>query len=116
MITKNFQLNALANQFAAAVYDSVRQQNGGDWFAMSVGSSQIEVAITDGVKGIRKLVNSYLLTPLKDTSPQWESVAITLIKKCVNKRGLTAIGVEMWESMINDMGDSLDAGGFNEKH
>ena len=113
MITKNFQLNALANQFAAAVYDSVRQQNGGDWFTMTVGSTSIEVAITDGVKGIRELVNSYLLAPLKDDLPKWESMGITLIKKCVNKRGLTAIGVEMWQSMINDMGDSLNEGGFN---
>lgn len=116
MITKNFRLNALANQYAAAIYNNVRQQNGGEWFAMTVGSARIEVAITGGVKGIRDLVDSYMLKPLKESFPDWESVGITLITKCVNSLGLTAIGEEMWQSMINDMGDSLDAGGFNEKH
>lgn len=116
MITKNFQLNALANQYAAAVYDSVRQQNGGDWFPMTVGSTQIEVTITDGVKGIRGLMDSFILTPIKETYQQWENVGIALIQKCVNKRELTATGVEMWRSMINDISDSLSEGDFNEKH
>ncbi len=118
MITKNFQLNSLANQFAAAVYDSVRQQNGGDWFPMNVGSTRIEVAITDGVNGIRDLVDSWALEAMKNTfhAHEWESIGIQYLKRCIGADGLTDTGREAWASMINDMGDSLDAGGFNEKH
>ena len=31
LITKNFRLNGLANQYAAAVYARVQQNNGGDF-------------------------------------------------------------------------------------
>ena len=118
MITKNFQLNALANQFAAAVYDSVRQQNGGDWFPMNVGSTTIEVAITGGIKGIRDLVDSYALEAMRGSFPahQWESIGIQYLKRCVGADGLTDAGREAWANMIADMGETLDAGGFNEKH
>lgn len=114
MMTKNFRLNALANQFAAAVYDSVRQQSGGDWFPMTIGRARIEVAITDGVKGIRELVDSFALAPLKEDYPQWESMGIVLMTKCVTKHGLTEFGREFWGNMLADMAESLDAGGFNE--
>ena len=115
MITKNFQLNALANQFAAAVYDSVRQQNGGDWFAMTVGETRIEVVITDGGKGIRELVDSYALEAMRGHFPahQWESIGIKYLKRCIGADGLTDAGREAWASMVADMGDSLNAGGFN---
>lgn len=118
MITKNFQLNALANKFAAAVYDSVRQKNGGDWFPMNVGSKKIEVTITGGVKGIRELVDSYALKAMKDHfhAHEWERIGIQYMKRCVDADGLTVAGSEAWASMIADMGETLDAGGFNEKH
>lgn len=118
MITKNFQLNSLANQFAAAVYDSVRQQNGGGWFPMNVGGNRIEVAITDGVKSIRELVDSYALEVMRGNylPHQWESIGIQYLKRCVDADGLTDAGRQAWANMIADMGETLDAGGFNEKH
>lgn len=118
MITKNFQLNSLANQFAAAVYDSVRQQNGGDWFPMNVGNTRIEVAITGGIKGIRDLVDSWALEAMRGNFPshQWEGIGIQYLKRCIGADGLTVAGREAWASMIADMGETLDTGGFNEKH
>lgn len=43
IITKNFRLNALANQYSAAIYDHVKQQNGGDFFMVDV-PLRIEIA------------------------------------------------------------------------
>ncbi|PHM60951.1 hypothetical protein [Xenorhabdus ishibashii] len=58
MITKNFRLNALANTYAASIYHDVTTRNGGDHFTMQVGKTEINVAIVDGVKGIRELVDT----------------------------------------------------------
>nr|WP_282550845.1 MULTISPECIES: hypothetical protein [Providencia] len=113
MITKNFKVNSLANSYAAAIYHDVTIRNGGDWFPMNVGNKAIEVAIIDGVKGIRMLVDSYLLEALKQAYPTWEAVAISLIEQCVINGYITGYGREVWQSMINDMGDSLaDKGAF----
>ncbi|EMQ2848231.1 TPA: hypothetical protein ACWL8W_003197 [Proteus mirabilis] len=113
MITKNFKVNSLANSYAAAIYHDITTRNGGDWFSMKVGNKTIEVAIIDGVKGIRMLVDSYLLKALKGQYPTWEAVAISLIEQCVINGYVTGYGLEVWQSMINDMGDSLaDKGAF----
>lgn len=118
MITKNFRLNMLANQFSGAVYDSVRQQNGGDWFPINVGSKKIEATITGGVQSIRELVDSYALKAMKDNfnAHQWESIGIEYLERCVNADGLTDAGHQAWANMVADMGEMLTAGGFNEKH
>jgi len=47
--TKNFLLSALANQYAAAVYDLVKQQSGGDFFTLDTGKGSIKVEIMGGV-------------------------------------------------------------------
>ncbi|EPK8022435.1 hypothetical protein KKI84_003606 [Providencia rettgeri] len=113
MITKNFKVNSLANSYAAAIYHDVTTRNGGDWFPMNVGNKAIEVAIIDGVKGIRMLVDSYLLEALKQSAPMWETTAISLMGQCVINGYITGYGHEVWQSMINDMGDSLaDKGAF----
>ncbi len=113
LITKNFQLNALANEFSAAIYQEVTHQNGGDWFKMQAGKTEIHIAITDGVKGIRLLVDSYALEALAQSYPAWENVAIALMQSCVVNGYLTGHGREIWQSMINDMGDALaETGAF----
>ncbi|AYJ92017.1 hypothetical protein D9K64_01325 [Klebsiella pneumoniae] len=43
LITKNFRLNGLANQYAAAVYARVQQNNGGDFFEVQAGPQAIQV-------------------------------------------------------------------------
>ncbi|KLU13971.1 MULTISPECIES: prophage protein [Xenorhabdus] len=112
MITKNFRLNALANTYAAAIYHDVTTRNGGDHFTMQVGKTEINVAIVDGVKGIRELVDSYALEALQQNYPAWEVIAIHLMEKCVVNGYLTGYGREIWQSMINDMGDTLAAKGM----
>ncbi|MDE9528402.1 hypothetical protein KKJ20_22275, partial [Xenorhabdus bovienii] len=72
MITKNFRLNALANTYAAAIYHDVTTHNGGNHFTMQVGKTEINVAIVDGIKGIRELVDSYALEALQQNYPAWE--------------------------------------------
>ncbi|EMH1415425.1 hypothetical protein RGJ02_003253 [Morganella morganii] len=113
LITKNFRVNALANLFAGAVYHDVTTRNGGDWFPMNVGNKAIEVAITDGVKGIRMLVDSYLLEALQQQSRTWEPAAVRVLEQCTANGFITGFGREIWQSMINDMGDTLaDKGAF----
>ncbi|UIL52542.1 hypothetical protein LZU96_00815 [Pantoea agglomerans] len=107
ILTKNFRLNALANQFAAAMYNSVRQQNGGDWFPMTVNGHQIQVAIVDGMSGIRMLVDSYLLEPMKKAYPNWEQLASDLLILCLDGNEPSGYGQSIWQSMINDMSASL---------
>ncbi|MDC9606391.1 hypothetical protein [Xenorhabdus griffiniae] len=112
MITKNFRLNAFANTYAAAIYHDVTTRNGGDHFTMQVGKTEINVAIVDGIKGIRELVDSYALEALQQNYPAWEVIAINLMEKCVVNGCLTGYGREIWQSMINDMGDTLAAKGM----
>ncbi|WP_269933927.1 hypothetical protein [Serratia liquefaciens] len=105
--TKNFRLNALANQFSTAIFNLIRQQNGGDWFTVDADGTEIHVAVIGGVSGMRELVDASFLAALKDIAPQWESVAIKWLAQCVVDGELTERGVELWTSMRADMGDSV---------
>ncbi|PHI29491.1 hypothetical protein [Budvicia aquatica] len=105
VMTKNFRLNALANEFAAALYHDITQQNGGDWFYIS--DNRIKVEIIGGIKGVRDLVDAYALEALKENYPHWERIAINLMRACVAHGCLTDSGREIWASMINDMVSSV---------
>jgi hypothetical protein len=111
LTTKNFRLSALANEFSAAIYHDVTTRNGGEHFTIQAGKIEINVAIVDGVKGIRALVDSYALEALQQNYPTWEVIAVNLMEKCVTNGALTDYGREIWQSMINDMGDSLASKG-----
>ncbi|MFV9068695.1 hypothetical protein ABQ366_06880 [Serratia fonticola] len=108
MITKNFRLNALANQYAAAVYDRVKQQNGGDFFMIETGPQAIRVEIAGGIPGVRELVDSYYLEALQLNYRNWETVAMVLLTQCVDGPALTMAGLEVWESMVNDIGSTVE--------
>ncbi|MFM7947866.1 hypothetical protein [Hafnia paralvei] len=107
MITKNFKLNALANQFSTAVYDHVTTTNGGDNFMINAAGVMVRVDIIGGAKGVRDLIDGFVLEALKEAYPQWESIAIALLRKCVNSAGLTEHGREIWESVVGDMGATV---------
>lgn len=107
MITKNFKLNALANQFAAAVYERVTTVNDGDYFMIDAKGVMVRVDIIGGAKGVRDLVDGFVLEALKEAYPQWESIAIALLRKYVNSAGLTEHGREIWESVVGDMGATV---------
>lgn len=107
LMTKNFRLNALANRYSAAVYNHLTEQSGGDWFPMTVKGQRIEVAITGGPKGIRDLVDSYLLRATKVSYRQWERVATDVLTVCLDGDVLTEHGKSVWQSMVNDMSASL---------
>ncbi|EPC9791841.1 TPA: hypothetical protein MYL60_004763 [Klebsiella variicola subsp. variicola] len=111
MITKNFRLNALANQFSAAVYNHVAEANGGDWFEMMVNKKPIRVAIVGGYSGVRMLVDSYLLEALKGSYSQWEPLAIQLLTLYLDGDKPSELGFSIWQSMINDMADALENSG-----
>ncbi|EIA0306112.1 hypothetical protein K6068_002716 [Escherichia coli] len=111
MITKNFRLNALANQYAAALYDHIKTTSGGDYFMIDADGEPVRVEIAGGVNGVRDLVDGYALEALKEHYQQWESVGIGLLEKCVNAGGLTDTGREIWQSMTADMGATI--GGHN---
>lgn len=111
MITKNFRLNALANQYAAALYNHVTASSGGEYFMIDADGESARVEIAGGVKGVRDLIDGYALEALKEFYPQWESVGIELLSRCVTAGGLTDHGREIWQSMINDMGSTVAANG-----
>lgn len=110
IITKNFRLNALANQYSAAIYDHVKQQNGGNFFMVDAGEFALRIEIAGGVSGVRGLVDAYFLEALKLNYPQWEKVAIKLLTKCLDGNNLTQDGCEIWESMTSDMGSTVAGG------
>jgi hypothetical protein len=110
IITKNFQLNSLANQYAAALYNTVIQGNGECFYVMA-GGTQVRVNIVDGVAGMRMLVDGYALEPLRDSYRQWEPVAIALLGRCVAGGELTALGRDIWQSMVSDMGATVASNG-----
>lgn len=107
LITKNFRLNALANLFSTAIFDLIRQQNGGDWFTVNADGQDIHVEVIGGVRGIRELVDACFLEALKDIGPQWEGIAIKWLSQCVVGGELSERGIELWTSMRADMGDSV---------
>ena len=72
MITKNFRLNALANQYAAALYDHITATSGGAYFMVDAGGQSVRVDVTGGVKGVRDLIDGYALEPLRESFKQWE--------------------------------------------
>lgn len=115
MITKNFRLNALANQYAVALYVHITATSHGDYFMIDAGGEPVRVEIAGGVKGVRDLIDGYALEALKEFHPQWEGVAIELMSRCVTAGGLTQHGREIWQSMVNDMGATVAAnsGGMN---
>lgn len=115
IITKNFRLNALANQYSAAIYDHVKQQNGGDFFMVDAGEFPLRIEIAGGVSGVRGLVDAYCLEALKLNYPKWEKLAIELLSKCLKENNsVTDAGIEIWQSMVSDMGSTV-AGGRNER-
>lgn len=107
MITKNFRLNALANQYAAALYDHITATNRGDYFMINAGGESVRVEIAGGVKGVRDLIDGYALEALKEHYLQWETIWIELLSRCVTADGLTGSGRETWQSMVNDMGATV---------
>lgn len=48
MITKNFRLNALANQYAGALYNHLTSANRGDYFMIDAGGEPVRVEISGG--------------------------------------------------------------------
>ncbi|TBL63883.1 hypothetical protein [Hafnia paralvei] len=107
LITKNFRLNALVNQFSTAIFELIRQQNGGDWFIVNADGQEIRVEVIGGVSGIRDLVDACFLAALKDIGSQWEGIAIKWLSQCVVDGELSERGIELWTSMRADMGDSV---------
>lgn len=114
MITKNFRLNALANQYAAALYNLITATSSGDYFMIDAGGESVRVNILGGVKGMRDLVDGYALEAIKEHYPaaQWESIGIAYLSRCVDAGGLTDAGLEAWGNMTADMGATV-AGGKN---
>ncbi|MGG4625197.1 hypothetical protein ACLPHD_12615 [Serratia odorifera] len=108
LITKNFRLNGLANQYAAAIYARVQQYNGGDFFNVQAGQQVIQVNIVGGATGVRDLVDAYYLEALQLNYQNWEQLAILMLTKSLNGSELTKSGWEFWESMVNDMGSTIE--------
>ncbi|BCQ40937.1 hypothetical protein ERHA54_35400 [Erwinia rhapontici] len=109
LVTKNFQLNSLANTYAAALYEYVRQQNGGDHFVVNADTNPVQVNIIDGVKGMRDLVDSYYLEALKVSYQGWEALGIATISKfMVDGTALTPRGIKVWASMVADIGEAIE--------
>lgn len=107
LVTKDFRLNSLANQYAAAVYDEVKLETGGDYFVVDAAGQRVVVDIVGGVSSVRDLIDAYGLNALKLKYPQWEALGITLLNRCVKGERLTAYGRELWESMKSYMGASI---------
>ena len=109
VLTKNFRLNALANSYAAALYEHVTAQNGGEYFNTLVDGEPLKVNIVGGAGGVRQLVDAYFLTPLEISYQGWEAAALALLDKCLmDGQSLTPKGLEMWESMVADMGATVE--------
>lgn len=107
LITKNFRLNALANTYSSALYDHIVKENGAPVFTINANEFPIQVNIVGGVVGLRDLVDEFYLSALKKNYQGWEAIGLTLMSKCLNGTALTQSGLEIWQSMVNDMGDSV---------
>lgn len=111
LITKNIQLDALADQYATAIYHVLVQQNNGDWFVVSTTNGDIRIDITGGFSGIRDLVNSYVLLVLKLHHKDWEHQALSLLDECLEGGNLTSRGHEILDCMLSDIAVTLQQQG-----
>ena len=109
MITKNFRLNSLANQFSAAIYNHITANNADDHFMIDTGDEPVRVNIIGGVQGVRNLVDGYVLEALKSHYPEkkWEYIGIAYLSRCITAGKLTKAGHIAWESMVADMGATV---------
>ena len=109
VFTKNFRLNALANSYAAALHQHIVSQNGGDFFFADVDSAPLKVEIIGGTAGVRQLIDAYFLEALKESYQGWEAAALVLLDKCLlNGKTITPSGISLWESMVSDMGSTVE--------
>lgn len=109
VLTKNFRLNALANSYAAALYHHVKAKNGGDYFYTTVHGKPLKVNIVGGIAGMRQLVDGYLLEALKVNYQGWEALGLATLCKCLSDGdSLTPKGISFWESMVSDMGVTVE--------
>lgn len=108
LITKNFHLHSLANQYAAALYSHITDASGGEFFTLDSGGFEIRIDIVGGVCGIRELVDSYLLEALQLNYPNWEAVGTALLSKCADGNDLTPLGLDMWRSLCGDMASTIE--------
>ena len=106
IITQNFRLNALANQYASALYSHISTTSPADCFMVNAGGQAIQVNIVGGAKGVRDLVDGYALEALKGKYPQWEEIGIQVLSRCVSGNKLTKTGLQIWQSMVDDMGET----------
>lgn len=107
LITHNFRLNALANQYATALYSHISSTSTADCFMVNAGGQAIQVNIVGGIKGVRDLIDGYALEALKGKYPNWEEIGIQVLNRCVSANKLTKTGLEIWQSMVNDMGGTV---------
>lgn len=107
MITKNFRLNALANQYAAALYNHITDISGGEYFTVEAGEITVNVEIIGGIKGVRQLIDAGFLQAVKDDGKGWEQIAIYALGKFTHGTELTGDGLQMWQSMVADMGNAV---------
>ncbi|MCW1973499.1 UNVERIFIED_ORG: hypothetical protein FHW05_002347 [Pantoea agglomerans] len=109
VMTKNFRLNALANSYAADLYHHVKAENGGDYFYTAVHGEPLKVEVIGGIAGMRQLVGSYCLEAFKVNYQGWEAIGLATLGKCVSDGGaLTPTGISFWESMVSDMGATVE--------
>jgi hypothetical protein len=108
-------LDALANQYAAALYNHITITNGGEHFTVDAVGVTVHVEIIGGIKGVRQLIDACFLQAVKDDGKGWVLVAIYALNKFTRGTELTDDGREMWQSMVNDMGAAVtdNNGGFH---
>lgn len=95
MIIENFRLNTLANKYASALYKHVTSTSGRDCFMVNADGEAVRVETVNGVKGVCSLIDSYTLAVMKVFYPQWETVGIELLNRCVAKDRLTDVEREI---------------------
>lgn len=109
VLTRDFRLNALANSYAAAIHQHILSQNDGDFFFTQVDGAPLKVEIIGGAVGVRQLIDAYFLEALKESYQGWEAAALVLLNKCLlDGKTITVRGISMWESMVSDMGSTVE--------
>lgn len=106
LITHNFRLNALANAYAVSLFNHITVTGGGN-FQVKAGETPITVTITEGVSGVRDLIDGFFLEVVKSDVPEWEDFAIKALSNFVRNGELTSLGRSIWQDMKNDMGATI---------
>lgn len=110
-----WRANVLAGRFAKALYTLLIEIHGDAHFYVLVNGQRVRCDVTGGVQGMREIVDGFVLDMANRNPSLWKDIGPLLLKRSVKHSRLTDFGLEVWEAVKGDIGNTLAMSGGDEK-